>query len=103
MHEVALLRSEVLSLRKANEALSRRRKAKRTRVQHKGSLTVEEAIDLLDQKDLEEQVQQENRQGSRARNSSRTKVRCCSNCGKPGHNARTCQKATEASDLPILI
>jgi len=32
MHEVALLWSEVSSLRKANEALSKRRRAKRTRV-----------------------------------------------------------------------
>jgi len=28
-----------------------------------------------------------------------TKVRCCGVCGKPGHNARTCQEAVEASDL----
>jgi len=40
MHEVALLQSEVSSLRKANEALSKRRRAKRTRVQLGGSLTL---------------------------------------------------------------
>jgi len=40
MHEVALLRSEVSSLCKANEAFSKRRRAKRTRVQLGGSLTV---------------------------------------------------------------
>ena len=28
----------------------------------------------------------------------RTKVRCCSVCGKPGHNARTCQEVAEESD-----
>ena len=28
----------------------------------------------------------------------RTKVRCCGVCGKPGHNARTCQEVVEASD-----
>ncbi len=27
-----------------------------------------------------------------------TKVRCCGVCSKPGHNARTCQEAVEASD-----
>ena len=50
MHEVALLRSEVSSLRKANEALSKRRRAKRTRVQLGGSLAVQDAKDQLDQK-----------------------------------------------------
>jgi len=29
----------------------------------------------------------------------RTRIRCYSICGKPGYNARTCQEATEASDL----
>ena len=40
MYEVALLRSEVSSLYKANEALSKRRRAKRIRVQLGGSLAV---------------------------------------------------------------
>ena len=40
MHEVALLWSEVSSLCKANEALSKRRRAKRTRVQLRGSLAI---------------------------------------------------------------
>jgi hypothetical protein len=40
MHEVALLRTEVSALGKANEGLSKRRRAKRIRVQLGGSLTV---------------------------------------------------------------
>ena len=43
MHRVALLESEVSSLRKANEALSKRRRAKRTRVQLGGSLAIQDA------------------------------------------------------------
>jgi len=42
MHQVALLRAENASLRKANEALSKRRRAKRTRVQLGGSLAVQD-------------------------------------------------------------
>ena len=48
MYEVALLRSEVSSLCKANEVLSKRRRAKKTRVQLGGSLTIQDAKDLLD-------------------------------------------------------
>ena len=56
MYEVALLRIEVSALRKANEGLSKRRRAKKTRVRLGGSLTVQEAQDLLDQKAVGKQI-----------------------------------------------
>ncbi|KAJ6436060.1 Glycoside hydrolase family 43 protein [Purpureocillium lavendulum] len=62
MHQVALLRAEVSSLRKANEGLSKRRRAKKTRIRLGGSLTIQDAQDLVDQKDLDEQIQKEERQ-----------------------------------------
>ena len=52
MHQVALLRSENASLRKANEALSKRRRAKTTRVQLGGSLTLQGAQEALGQRDV---------------------------------------------------
>jgi hypothetical protein len=98
MHQVALLQAEVSSLRKANEALSKRRRAKRTRVQLGGSLAVQDAKDQLDQKaGVGEGVQETQPDGGGA-GRVRTRVRCCGVCGKPGHNARTCQEAAEASD-----
>jgi hypothetical protein len=98
MHEVALLRSEVSSLRKANEALSKRRRAKKTRVRLGGSLSVQDAHDLLDQTAVGGERVQETQLDSGGAGGARTKVRCCGVCGKPGHNARTCQEAVEASD-----
>jgi len=56
MYEVALLRIEVSVLRKANKGLSKRRRAKKTRIRFGGSLTVQEAQDLLDQKAVGEQL-----------------------------------------------
>jgi len=61
MHEVALLRTEVSALRKANKELSKRRRAKKTHIRLKGSLTVQEVQDLLDQKAVGEQLVQETR------------------------------------------
>jgi hypothetical protein len=101
MYQVALLRSEVSSLRKANEALSKRRRAKRTRMQLGGSLTVQDAQDLLDQKAVGGEGVQEMQPDSRGVQGARTKVRCYSVCGKPGHNTRTCQEAVEASDSAV--
>jgi hypothetical protein len=101
MHQVALLRTEVSTLRKANEALSKRRRAKKTRVRLGGSLTVQEAEDLRDQKDVDEQLTQETRRDGGRAGGARTKVRCCGVCGKPGHNVRTCQEAVESSESSI--
>ena len=98
MHEVALLRSEVSSLRKANEALSKRRRAKRTRVQLGGSLAIQDAQDVLGQGPVGGEGVQETQPGGGGAGGGRTRVRCCGVCGKPGHNARTCQEVAEASD-----
>jgi len=101
MHEVALLRSEVSSLRKANEALSKRRRAKRIRVQLGGSLAVQDAKDQLDQKAGVGEVAQGKKQDGSGIGRGRTKVWCCGVCGKPGYNARMCQEAIEESDSAV--
>jgi hypothetical protein len=101
MHQMALLRAENASLRKANEALSKRRRAKKTRVQLGGSLAVQDAHDLLDQKAVGGEGVPETQPDGSGAGGGRTKVRCCSVCGKPGHNARTCQEIAESSDSAV--
>jgi DNA-binding Lrp family transcriptional regulator len=97
LHENALLKAEVQDLRQANEILSRRRRAKRTRLQKRGVLTVEEARQAIDQMDVDAQVVAESsRSGGRGR-SVGPGVRRCGICSKPGHNARTCQVVIETS------
>ena len=87
---MALLQSEVSSLYKANEALSKRRRAKRTRVQLGESLTLQDAVDLLGPGAVGGEGVQEIQPGGSGAGGGRTKVRCYGVCGKPGHNARTC-------------
>ncbi|KAG7000073.1 Tigger transposable element-derived protein 1 [Fusarium oxysporum f. sp. conglutinans] len=97
MHEMALMRAEIQDLRQANEILSRRRRAKRTRLQNRGKMTIEEGRDLTDQIDIDTQVVAElSKSGGQGR-SVRPGVRRCGRCGKAGHNARTCQEGIEAS------
>ncbi|ELR10113.1 hypothetical protein GMDG_08724 [Pseudogymnoascus destructans 20631-21] len=50
-HQMTLIQEEVRTLRKANRALSKRRKAKRTRVQDGWSLTIEDAQKLIAEKE----------------------------------------------------
>jgi len=101
IHKVALLRTEVSALQKANKGLSKRQRAKKTRMRLGGSLTVQEAQDLLDQKAVGEQLAQETRQNGGNAGGSRTKIRCCGVCGKPGHNVRTCKEAAESSNSSV--
>ena len=46
-HEITLLLAEVRTLRAANKALSKRRRAKKTRVRQGGALTIEDTQDVL--------------------------------------------------------
>jgi len=101
IYEVALLRSEVSSLYKANEALSKRQRAKRTHVRLGGSLTLQDIMDLLGLEAVGREGAQETQADSSSTGGVRTRVRYCSMCGKPGYNARTYQEATEVSDLAI--
>lgn len=99
MHSMTLLTAEVHSLRKANKELSRRRRAKKTHVRLGGSLSVQDGLAEIDQKDADVQLEQEMREYSGRKKRVETGRRCCSKCGKPGHNARTCQEDREMSNV----
>ena len=49
MYQLALLKAENQNLREANKTLSKRRRAKKTRIRLRGLLTIDEARDILDQ------------------------------------------------------
>jgi hypothetical protein len=98
MHQLALLKAEIQSLRAANEALSKRRRAKKQRLRQGGSLSVQNAQDLQGERDVEVQIKEEIQAGSGRKPRVETRARRCGNCGEPGHNARTCQVVVETSE-----
>ena len=100
-HRTTLLEAENHSLRKANEALSKRRRAQKTRIREGGSFTIQEGQNLLQSNGADGLIYEkkdENGEGSSAQPATK---RRCGNCGKPGHNARTCQEDAEMSDVHI--
>jgi hypothetical protein len=98
-HKVSLLVAEVDTLWKANEALSKRKRAKRTHVQHGGALSVREATAIVTQREVDDQVQAEKHyRGSRDRARS-SATYCCSKCGKTGHNVQTCKIDVEVPEV----
>ena len=94
-YRMTLLISEVRALQEANIALSKRRRAKRTRLQDSGPLTGKEAEQLLAEKGIVEQesCDESAREGSSKRR--KTSVQHCNICHKAGHNARTCSEVIE--------
>jgi len=87
------LTTEVRTLRTANEALSKRRRAKKTRVQQGGVLTIKEGSDILARKDAMKEVEANTRVLREGLNTGPPSTKRCGFCKKPGHNARTCQEA----------
>jgi len=92
-HKMTLLTAEVRTLRTANEALSKRRRAKRTRVQQGGVLTIEEGSDILARKNAMKEVKANTRVLRGGLNTDLPSTKRCDFCKKPGHNTRTCQEA----------
>ena len=98
MHQLALLKSENQILRQENQTLSKRRRAKKTFLRQRGSLTVGEAQDFQAQSQVDAQMREETEfVGDRTRG-VKTRQRRCGVCGKPGHNARTCSEETKLSE-----
>ena len=62
---------------------------------------MQDAKDLLDQKAVVGEVVQETQPDGGGAGGVRAKVRSCGVCGKPGHNARTCQEVAEGSDSAV--
>ncbi|KAJ3542019.1 hypothetical protein NM208_g4316 [Fusarium decemcellulare] len=97
MHKVTLLTARLDEVQEANKILSRRRRAKRTRLQKGGVMTVDQAREAIDQMDVDAQVVAESSKSRGRGRSVGPGVRRCGVCGKPGHNARTCQVVIETS------
>jgi hypothetical protein len=97
MHKMAFLQAENAELREANTLISKRRRAKKTRVRLEGSLNSQNVQDLQDQKDVAQQVQQEMRENGAGSSRGQPRQRRCGRCGNPVHNARTCEIEIESS------
>ena len=91
MHQLALLKSENQMLRAENDTLSRRRRAKKTRLRQGRSMTLAEGQDQQAQNEVNVQIKQEGQQSQGRKPRVEINKRRCGVCGNTGHNARTCQ------------
>ena len=87
-----LMRDWITSLKRANEAATKRRQRKRKRIQKQGVLTKGAREDLLAQREANQQIAYEERQGGERSGVSRQALARCSKCRETGYNLRTCKK-----------
>jgi hypothetical protein len=97
-HELVLLQAELKDIRAANEVLSKRRRAKKARLRQGGSLSFQEAEDLVAENEVDKQIREETHRGSRRAEVAEPRTRRCGICSNAGHNARTCQVVVIASE-----
>ena len=91
--------AEVHTLQAANKALSKCHRAKKTHVRQGGALTIEDVHDILAQDEVDEQIRRDKRSRGGRQNEGQSGARRYGNCGKTGHNARTCQEYVDISSL----
>ena len=92
MHDIALMRKEMSSLRQAAETATKRKSRKRKYIHNEETLTVGEMTDMVapnevGRQDEDEKCEKKVRTGRR-----------CGRCGNTGHNSRTCQVEIEDAE-----
>jgi hypothetical protein len=95
MLSAELMRDRIASLERANEAALARKQRKKKRIQKRGVLTKREGEDILAQREVEQQISREERQGGARSGLSRQALARCTRCRDTGHNSRTCKKDTK--------
>lgn len=95
---MVLMEARVRELEEANAALSKRQRAEKARIQTGGPLRMSDATDILADRNVQAQLEEEMRSGSGHTKRHTAGLRHCSSCGKTGHNSRTCQKDVTMSD-----
>ena len=97
MHKMVLMQDWIATLEKANHILSKCWREKKTHIHQGGSLTIQDAGDILDGRELDEQLGEEMHTITDQELPAGKKKRQCGNCGKPGHNVCTCREDVEMS------
>ena len=87
--------AEIRTLRSANEALSKRRRAKKTRIRQGSVLLVGDAHDILSQREVTEQITRERCSSRVGKNKGQPGDQQYGTCRESGYNTRTCQEVIE--------
>ena len=94
MLSAELMRNWIASLERANKAATKCRQRKKKRIQKRSALTKGEGEDILAQKEADQQIEHEKRQGGEQSGISCQALERCTKCREAGHNSCTYKKDT---------
>jgi hypothetical protein len=97
-HKLVLLEAENQELYIANDLLSKRQRAKKSRLQLGGSLSAPEADAIRIEKGMVDATGENISRGGSCTERAQLRTRRCGNCSQTGHNSRTCQVVWETSE-----
>jgi hypothetical protein len=97
-HRLVLLEAENRELCRANELLSKRQRAKKSRLQLGGLLSAPEANAILLEKGIVDARRENTRREGSSTEQAQLRTRRCNNYSQTGHNSRTCQVVWERSE-----
>ena len=92
VHSAVLMRERIASLERADKAATERKQRKKKQIQKRGTLTKAEGEDIIAQREVEQQIEGETRQGKARSGVSRQASARCTRCRETSHNSRICQK-----------
>jgi hypothetical protein len=98
-HKLTLVNTELHILQAANEALSKRRRAKKNCICQEGVLTVEEAHNIIAQNEVDKQIQRDKRSREVNCKERNSRARHCSAYRKTSYYASTCQEVVDILSL----
>jgi len=90
VYKVTLLHAKIRLLRIANKALSKRCKAKKTRIRQEGVLTIKDAYNIISQIKVNKQIRRDKRLEEKNQSDKNLTVQRCSTYKETSYNLRTC-------------
>ena len=101
LHQNAIQAARIHELEEQLAAITKRKARKRKQVQHGGTMEYgEAALSVAESAAIDSTVSKRAR-GSGGQERAQPAQRRCGNCGKTGHNARTCQHNAEEDSISI--
>ena len=90
-HRLVILEAENATLRQANKLATQRKQRKKKRIQHKGSLRVQDGLDLIDGLAASTQISEEMHRSGVKPDGTAKRPRRCGRCHEIGHRVEKCQ------------
>lgn len=103
MFSAELMHDRITGLERANEVATKRRQCKKKRILKRRTFTRVEGEDILAQREADQQIEREQRQGGEQSSFCRQALARYTRCREAEHNSRTCKNDSLNTTSSILL